>query len=208
MVGGKKLRFIEIAVFAVCLATSLLSTAYGACQVGCTCGDPNCNCGETGQCGPSSPPNEQGTDPNSGITITFTPSGESSWTPQIGVTVGKGTPQSSAPTNDPALTAISNQIDNEKKKINDKYSAYQQGLITRAEWWEFVGEEEGSAQWIMGQWAAIVRLLGELSADKPIPETAWPNTEASPHGVNTGAGNGIGTNIPETHIPHSTLQGY
>ncbi len=53
------MRFIGIVIIAICLMAILFSTAQGKCQVGCTCGDPNCNCGETGQCGSPTPTSQQ-----------------------------------------------------------------------------------------------------------------------------------------------------
>ncbi len=41
---------IAIATFAIIALCMLLTVAQGKCQVGCTCGDPNCNCGEGSDC--------------------------------------------------------------------------------------------------------------------------------------------------------------
>lgn len=85
-----------------------------------------------------------------------------------------GTPQVGVSTNDPALIATASQIEAKKQQINDKYLAYQRGDITYAEWWEFRNEEVASALWIAGQWAALFQLIGELSADQPIPYSTPP----------------------------------
>lgn len=44
------MRSIEVAAMALCLAAALLSTAQASCQLGCKCGIPGCDCGDTGQC--------------------------------------------------------------------------------------------------------------------------------------------------------------
>jgi hypothetical protein len=51
--GEKKMpsfKSIALASIVLLVLSALLAVAQAACQVGCTCGDPNCNCGETGQC--------------------------------------------------------------------------------------------------------------------------------------------------------------
>lgn len=181
-------KSIALASIVLLVISALLVVAEAACQIGCTCNDPNCNCEETGQCEtppPSgeSPPDyggiQQGAwqeganrfiDDGAGITIKFP---YDSPIPQVGY-IGSGTPQAGVSTNDPALMATASQIEAKKQQINDKYSAYQRGEITYAQWWEFRNEEVGSAQWIAGQWAALARLIGELSADQPIPDSTSP----------------------------------
>lgn len=44
------IKDIALASIALLILSALLIVAQAACQIGCTCGDPNCNCGDTGQC--------------------------------------------------------------------------------------------------------------------------------------------------------------
>lgn len=151
------MRFIGILIVTICLMAISFSTAYGACQVGCTCGDPNCNCGETGQCGEGS---SQGWD-GSGTQTTFTTSGgtstysgESGWTsyggaigsPSKGVLV-IGTTLSSPLAGDtrdnPTLPsadslALAQQMINDarllQQEVIEKEGAYQNGQISYEEY--------------------------------------------------------------------------
>ena len=187
----------------ICLAATSVSTAQDHCQVGCTCGDPSCTCGLTGvPCSEPSTSSDQqaeaqqaewqsganaflnGPDSNGGNVVVGT---------QSGITIGVGTPQSGVPIKDPALREISNQIEVVNQEINNENAAYQQGKITYSEWWEFRHEEAGSVLWLLGQFAAIARSLGELSADSPIEATAPRTNTGAGQGVNTEGGSSAGS---------------
>lgn len=43
-------KSIALASIVLLVLFALSAVAQAVCQIGCTCGDPNCNCGETGQC--------------------------------------------------------------------------------------------------------------------------------------------------------------